>query len=210
MYEAPSPSGVHSFPERHRRQSGPKKTVHVIVDNYAAHKHPKILEWLARHPRFVFHFIPTSASWLNVRERGPPAGSGALPASGPEGHTAAASACAASTTELFERPEERACFGRRRAACPASPAGGPKPPSTGWRRSTPCRSSLRAGDWRPIAAPEPGDVAVPTAVPFRSGAPGASPPCHGGASTTLGAHYTDNDSWSTNVLDVDWQGVTSI
>jgi transposase len=45
-----------------------KKTVHVIVDNYAAHKHPKVLEWLARHPRFVFHFIPTSASWLNAVE----------------------------------------------------------------------------------------------------------------------------------------------
>src|SRR6266498_2101029 len=43
-------------------------TVHVIVDNYAAHKHPKVLEWLARHPRFVFHFTPTSASWLNAVE----------------------------------------------------------------------------------------------------------------------------------------------
>src|SRR6266516_3520311 len=42
--------------------------VHVIVDNYAAHKHPKVLEWLARHPRFVFHFTPTSASWLNAVE----------------------------------------------------------------------------------------------------------------------------------------------
>jgi transposase len=45
-----------------------KLTVHVIVDNYAAHKHPKVLEWLARHPRFVFHFTPTSASWLNAVE----------------------------------------------------------------------------------------------------------------------------------------------
>jgi hypothetical protein len=43
-------------------------TVHIIVDNYAAHKHPKILQWLARHPRFVFHFTPTSASWLNAVE----------------------------------------------------------------------------------------------------------------------------------------------
>src|SRR3974390_1299124 len=43
-------------------------TIHVIVDNYAAHKHPKVLEWLARHPRFVFHFTPTSASWLNAVE----------------------------------------------------------------------------------------------------------------------------------------------
>jgi len=45
-----------------------KKTVHVILDNYATHKHPKVLEGLARHPRFVFHFTPTSASWLNAVE----------------------------------------------------------------------------------------------------------------------------------------------
>src|SRR5262245_47959478 len=45
-----------------------KRTVHVIVDNYAAHKHPNILEWLACHPRFVFHFTPTSTSWLNAVE----------------------------------------------------------------------------------------------------------------------------------------------
>jgi hypothetical protein len=45
-----------------------KKTVHVIVDNYAAHKHPKVLEWIETHPRFVFHFSPTSASWLNAVE----------------------------------------------------------------------------------------------------------------------------------------------
>jgi hypothetical protein len=46
---------------RHRHQPTPL-TVHVIVDNYAAHKHPKVLEWLARHPRLVLHFTPTSAS----------------------------------------------------------------------------------------------------------------------------------------------------
>jgi len=44
------------------------KVVHVILDNYATHKHPKVLDWLARHPRFVFHFTPTSASWLNAVE----------------------------------------------------------------------------------------------------------------------------------------------
>ena len=44
------------------------KIVHVIVDNYAAHKHPKVKAWLARHPRFVFHFTPTSCSWLNAVE----------------------------------------------------------------------------------------------------------------------------------------------
>jgi transposase len=45
-----------------------KKPVHVIIDNYAAHKHPKVMEWLDRHPRFTFHFTPTSASWLNAVE----------------------------------------------------------------------------------------------------------------------------------------------
>lgn len=44
------------------------KVVHVILDNYAAHKHPKVVAWLARHPRFTFHFTPTSASWLNAVE----------------------------------------------------------------------------------------------------------------------------------------------
>src|SRR5512145_1565078 len=44
------------------------KLVHVILDNYAAHKHPKVIAWLARHPRFVFHFTPTSCSWLNAVE----------------------------------------------------------------------------------------------------------------------------------------------
>jgi transposase len=40
--------------------------IHVILDNYAAHKHPKVVAWLGRHPRFVFHYTPTSASWLNA------------------------------------------------------------------------------------------------------------------------------------------------
>jgi transposase len=44
------------------------KIVHVVLDNYATHKHPKVLAWLGRHPRFVFHFVPTSCSWLNAVE----------------------------------------------------------------------------------------------------------------------------------------------
>lgn len=44
------------------------KVIHAIVDNYAAHKHSKVLEWLANHPRWTFHFTPTSASWLNAVE----------------------------------------------------------------------------------------------------------------------------------------------
>ena len=44
------------------------KIVHVILDNYGTHKHPKVVAWLERHPRFVFHFTPTSCSWLNAVE----------------------------------------------------------------------------------------------------------------------------------------------
>ena len=44
------------------------KIVHVVLDNYATHKHPKVMAWLARHPRFIFHFTPTSCSWLNAVE----------------------------------------------------------------------------------------------------------------------------------------------
>jgi transposase len=44
------------------------KVVHVILDNYRTHTHPKVLAWLARHPRFVFHFTPTACSWLNAVE----------------------------------------------------------------------------------------------------------------------------------------------
>ena len=44
------------------------KLIHAIADNYATHKHPKVRAWLARHPRWTFHFTPTSASWLNAVE----------------------------------------------------------------------------------------------------------------------------------------------
>ena len=39
------------------------------MDNYATHKHPEVLAWLARHPRFHIHFTPTSSSWLKMVER---------------------------------------------------------------------------------------------------------------------------------------------
>jgi transposase len=51
------------------RQAPKDKEVHLIADNYATHKHPRVKEWLARHPRFHVHFTPTSASWLNMVER---------------------------------------------------------------------------------------------------------------------------------------------
>src|SRR3984893_11968069 len=50
------------------RQVPAGKVIHTVLDNYATHKHPKVLAWLARHPRWTFHFTPTSASWLNAVE----------------------------------------------------------------------------------------------------------------------------------------------
>lgn len=51
------------------RQTPKEKTLHLIADNYATHKHPAVQKWLAKHPRFNMHFTPTSASWLNMVER---------------------------------------------------------------------------------------------------------------------------------------------
>jgi transposase len=51
------------------RQTPKALDLHLIVDNYATHKHPKVKAWLAKHPRFHLHFTPTSASWLNQVER---------------------------------------------------------------------------------------------------------------------------------------------
>jgi len=46
-----------------------RKEIHLIADNYATHKHPKVQKWLARHRRFHIYFTPTSSSWLNMVER---------------------------------------------------------------------------------------------------------------------------------------------
>ena len=51
------------------QQTPADREVHLILDNYATHKHPKVKAWLARHLRFHLHFTPTSASWLNMVER---------------------------------------------------------------------------------------------------------------------------------------------
>ena len=51
------------------RETPQDKSLHLICDNYATPKHPKVKEWLATHPRFHVHFTPTSASWLNMVER---------------------------------------------------------------------------------------------------------------------------------------------
>jgi transposase len=45
------------------------KTIHIVMDNYGTHKTPRVKRWLLRHPRYVVHFTPTSASWLNQVER---------------------------------------------------------------------------------------------------------------------------------------------
>jgi len=50
-------------------QTPPDRDLHIILDNYATHKHPKVKAWLVKHPRFHLHFTPTSASWLNMVER---------------------------------------------------------------------------------------------------------------------------------------------
>ena len=50
-------------------ETPPNLDLHLIVDNYATHKHPNVVKWLKRHRRFHIHCTPTSSSWLNVIER---------------------------------------------------------------------------------------------------------------------------------------------
>ncbi len=57
------------FLRRVDREVPKELTVHMILDNYATHKHPDVAKWLAKHPRFHLHFTPTSSSWLNLVER---------------------------------------------------------------------------------------------------------------------------------------------
>lgn len=58
-----------SFLRKIDRETPKDKTLHLIADNYATHKHPNVQKWLKKHPRFHMHFTPTSASWLNMIER---------------------------------------------------------------------------------------------------------------------------------------------
>jgi transposase len=51
------------------RQTPAGYDLHLIVDNYATHKHPSVQQWIKKHPRFHLHFTPTSSSWLNLVER---------------------------------------------------------------------------------------------------------------------------------------------
>ena len=52
-----------------KRNTPSDKEIHIICDNYATHKHPKVKAWMKRNRRFQVHFTPTSASWLNMVER---------------------------------------------------------------------------------------------------------------------------------------------
>ena len=58
-----------SFLRRLDREFPQETPLHLILDNYATHKQPKVRAWLEKHPRFTLHFTPTSASWLNLVER---------------------------------------------------------------------------------------------------------------------------------------------
>ena len=58
-----------NFLRQIERETPKDKSLHLICDNYSTHKHPKVQEWLAKHPRIHVHFTPTSASWLNMVER---------------------------------------------------------------------------------------------------------------------------------------------
>lgn len=57
------------FLKKINRETPKDLQLHLIVDNYATHKHPVVRAWLAKHPRFHLHFTPTSSSWLNLVER---------------------------------------------------------------------------------------------------------------------------------------------
>ena len=57
------------FLKQIHRETPADVDIHLILDNYATHKEPRVVEWLRRHPRFHLHFTPTSSSWMNLVER---------------------------------------------------------------------------------------------------------------------------------------------
>ena len=59
----------HKFLQTIDREVPAHLAVHLVLDNSSTHKTPKIKRWLAKHPRFVLHFTPTSSSWINLVER---------------------------------------------------------------------------------------------------------------------------------------------
>jgi transposase len=57
------------FLKQLERETPANQELHLIVDNYATHKHAKVKQWMQRHPRFTLHFTPTGSSWMNLVER---------------------------------------------------------------------------------------------------------------------------------------------
>src|SRR5258707_11366868 len=68
MYAAPSPSGVHPLPQRHRENGSNEEDCPRHPRQLCGPQTSQGISWLARHPRVTFHFTPTSASWLNAVE----------------------------------------------------------------------------------------------------------------------------------------------
>lgn len=58
-----------TFLDRIEASTSKRRQIHLVLDNYGTHKHPKVKEWFAAHPRYHVHFTPTSASWINMVER---------------------------------------------------------------------------------------------------------------------------------------------
>ena len=69
MHAPASAQEVLRFLKTVEKKTDPDLELHFILDNYATHKHPKVKAWLEKHPRVHFHFLPTSASWMNLVER---------------------------------------------------------------------------------------------------------------------------------------------
>jgi hypothetical protein len=149
--------------------------------------------------------VPSGAS-LRPASSGPPASAPRLASRTRSGRPPTASRCWPTCTMRWAGTTHRWSMW---PVYPASHAGAATPSITGWRRSTPDHSSF-PGRWleAPIAAPEPGDISVPHGRPVASWGYWGGPPMPRDASTPLEGRYTDNDSWSTNELDIDWQAVT--
>ena len=58
-----------AFLERIEANTPKRRQIHLVLDNYGTHKHPKVKDWFAAHPRYHLHFTPTGASWINMVER---------------------------------------------------------------------------------------------------------------------------------------------
>src|ERR687892_769679 len=96
--------------------------IHVILDNYATHKHPKVKAWLAARPRWQFHFVPTYSSWLDLVER----------FFAPITDTAIRRGSFHSVRDLVTKVDHFVTHTTR----PANPSSGPPPPTLSWPNSS--------------------------------------------------------------------------